>query len=313
MKKLAMVCCLLFPLTVFGFQASINVPNTTGTNAGAVVRANMNNALQAITTQQSGSIAPTTIYPYMSWVDTSATPAVLKVRNGANNAWLVVGNLVDGSGVKFLATEGATTTGGYSFYQDYGQDTGMFSIGDGQVDFYNNGVHTLAFTSNTFTWKGAAIPVADNNLQSSLNADLLDGQHASAFATSVQGTKADAAQPAATAINTSNIASQTVAIAATANRLENKHWVEISGSGSIPNNLYATYFLRMGGGHNYYMPSAWSSSGAVTFSSSAGSAAEGPIRCWITHAPSSASNDYLTCINYSGVTATLNYSVLSWE
>jgi microcystin-dependent protein len=45
---------------------------------------------------------------------------------------------------------------------------------------------------------------------SGLDADLLDGNHATAFATAAQGTKADNAQPAATAINTTNITSYIV-------------------------------------------------------------------------------------------------------
>ena len=51
---------------------------------------------------------------------------------------------------------------------------------------------------------------------SGLDADLLDGISSSGFATAAQGAKADAAQPAATAITTSNIGSQSVAYATSA-------------------------------------------------------------------------------------------------
>ena len=54
--------------------------------AGATVRADINNALLAISSSNSGSSAPSTTYAYELWVDTSNN--LLKLRNGANNAWL---------------------------------------------------------------------------------------------------------------------------------------------------------------------------------------------------------------------------------
>lgn len=55
--------------------------------SGAAVRADINNALGAIATQNSGSSAPSTTYAYMRWPDT--TNGVLKRRNAANSGWLV--------------------------------------------------------------------------------------------------------------------------------------------------------------------------------------------------------------------------------
>ena len=52
-----------------------------------------------------------------------------------------------------------------------------------------------------------------------MDSDTVDGKHASDFATAAQGVKADAAQPASTAITTSNIASQTVAYAQVAYKI----------------------------------------------------------------------------------------------
>jgi len=54
-------------------------------------RTDINAALSAIVTQNSGTTAPSTTYPYMIWVDTSTNPATLKQRNGANNAWVTIG------------------------------------------------------------------------------------------------------------------------------------------------------------------------------------------------------------------------------
>lgn len=61
--------------------------------AGAAFRSDLNNALSAIVTQNSGATAPTTTYAFMMWVDTSVTPNLLKMRNAANNAWITVGDV----------------------------------------------------------------------------------------------------------------------------------------------------------------------------------------------------------------------------
>ncbi len=55
--------------------------------SGAVFRADLNAALSAIATLNSGGSAPSTTYAYMWWADT--TNAVLKQRNSANSAWII--------------------------------------------------------------------------------------------------------------------------------------------------------------------------------------------------------------------------------
>ena len=70
-------------------QSALNIPN----EAGAAFRADVNAALQALATMQSAGTAPATAYPFQLWADTSTSPATLKQRNSANNAWLVVGTL----------------------------------------------------------------------------------------------------------------------------------------------------------------------------------------------------------------------------
>jgi len=58
---------------------------------GASVRADLNNALAAIVTNNSGTSAPSTTYAYQLWVDT--TNNLLKQRNSANSAWETVAEL----------------------------------------------------------------------------------------------------------------------------------------------------------------------------------------------------------------------------
>ncbi len=55
----------------------------------------MNDCFQALATLSSGNSAPGTIYPYQYWVDTGASPALLKQRNGANTAWITLGRAAD--------------------------------------------------------------------------------------------------------------------------------------------------------------------------------------------------------------------------
>ena len=56
-------------------QHDYNIANQTGAN----FRADLNNALSAISSNNSGSSEPFTMYAYEWWIDTSAN--VLKLRN----------------------------------------------------------------------------------------------------------------------------------------------------------------------------------------------------------------------------------------
>lgn len=60
---------------------------------GLAFREDLNNALAAIVSQNSGATAPATTYAYQMWADTNA--GLLKIRNGANNAWVSVCSLAD--------------------------------------------------------------------------------------------------------------------------------------------------------------------------------------------------------------------------
>lgn len=77
--------------------------------AGAAFRADLNNALSAIVTHNSGSTEPTIKYAYQFWVDTSVTPALLKMRNGGNTAWITIGDAT-------AANLGLVTTSALSAY-----------------------------------------------------------------------------------------------------------------------------------------------------------------------------------------------------
>lgn len=59
--------------------------------AGAAFRADLNNALAAIATNQSGSVEPNPSFPFQFWADTGN--GLLKQRNAANTAWIKLGPL----------------------------------------------------------------------------------------------------------------------------------------------------------------------------------------------------------------------------
>lgn len=59
--------------------------------SGSAFRSDLNNALSAIVSTNSGGSAPSTTYAYMVWADT--TTGIRKMRNGANNAWINIGDL----------------------------------------------------------------------------------------------------------------------------------------------------------------------------------------------------------------------------
>jgi len=59
--------------------------------SGLALRQDLNNALAAIVSQNSGASEPSTTYAYQWWADT--TTGLLKLRNAANSAWITIGTL----------------------------------------------------------------------------------------------------------------------------------------------------------------------------------------------------------------------------
>ena len=58
---------------------------------GGAVRADLNDALAAIVSNNSDTTEPATLYPYMWWADT--TNGLLKLRAADNASWITVGTL----------------------------------------------------------------------------------------------------------------------------------------------------------------------------------------------------------------------------
>ena len=107
--------------------------------SGAGFRADLNNALAAIVSNNSGATAPATTYAYMPWADT--TTGLFKIRNGANSAWITLYQL-DGEW-STIALENGTAAAPSLYFKDSGTDTGLFSAGTDQVNIATAGVERV--------------------------------------------------------------------------------------------------------------------------------------------------------------------------
>ena len=115
---------------------------------GAAVRSDLNNALAAIVSQNSGATEPATMYAYQWWADT--TTGLLKLRNGANNAWITLREL-DGT---LTIEDGTAGSPGLAFADDL--NTGIYSPGADQVAISTGGTARLTATTTGIT---SALPV----------------------------------------------------------------------------------------------------------------------------------------------------------
>jgi len=158
--------------------ADYNVANASG----ASVRSDINNILQAVVTLNSGTSEPSTMYPFMIWVDT--TNNVVKMRNGANDAWLTMpfamnaSNSVDINGGAIDGTtigSSSASTGAFTTLSTTGaltQDGGaVFNEASADVDFRveSNGNANMLFVDggNNRVGIGQDTPTADLHITGS--------------------------------------------------------------------------------------------------------------------------------------------------
>jgi len=137
-------------------QHDYDIANQSGAN----FRADLNNALDAIVSNNSGSSEPSTTFAYEWWIDTSAN--VLKLRNSANNAWITLplsitadnstsGALtVNGN----LSTTGTLDVNGGEVILDADADTSITADTDDQIDFRVGAVDVMTLTNSHLVLKG---------------------------------------------------------------------------------------------------------------------------------------------------------------
>tara|TARA_R100001163_G_scaffold43025_2_gene32475 strand:+ start:4099 stop:5769 length:1671 start_codon:yes stop_codon:yes gene_type:complete len=113
------------------------IDNSTGAN----VRADINNALAAIVSNNSSSSEPsTTKYAYMWWADT--TNGILKIRNSANDGWVELLQL-DGT---LTLEDGSASSPALSFRDDL--NTGVYSAAADRFNIAAGGVDYLEIKSD---------------------------------------------------------------------------------------------------------------------------------------------------------------------
>jgi hypothetical protein len=105
-------------------------------------RSDINSALQALASLSSGASAPSTTFAYQLWVDTTADPNILNIRNSANNAWIKIGEVNQGSAAFILTAyailqAGSAAAPSHSF--DVDRDTGMYRAAANIIGFATNG------------------------------------------------------------------------------------------------------------------------------------------------------------------------------
>tara|TARA_R100000426_G_scaffold74084_1_gene51797 strand:+ start:379 stop:1356 length:978 start_codon:yes stop_codon:yes gene_type:complete len=123
--------------------------------SGADFRADANNALAAIVSNNSNSSSPSTTYAYQWWADTSNN--VLKIRNSANNDWIELFQL-DGT---LTLEDGSASTPALAFRDDL--NTGIFSGSADEFNIATAGVERLVINSSGQVGIGAD-PVSNNKL-----------------------------------------------------------------------------------------------------------------------------------------------------
>ena len=107
--------------------------------SGAAVRADLNNALAAIVSNNSNATSPATTYAYQWWADT--TTGQLKLRNSANSAWITIFEL-DGT---MLMEDGSASAPGLAFASDL--DTGFAKNGTNGLMVTAGGVQRFSVSA----------------------------------------------------------------------------------------------------------------------------------------------------------------------
>ncbi len=117
------------------------IPN----GSGSVVRADLNDALLALFSQNSSATAPPETVAYMPWADTAN--GLFKIRNAANSDWITLYQL-DGEWTT-IALENGTAAAPSLYFKDSGTDTGVYSPGADQVAITTAGVQRVNFNGAT--------------------------------------------------------------------------------------------------------------------------------------------------------------------
>lgn len=132
--------------------------------SGSSFRSDLNNALAAIVSQNSGASAPSTTFAYQTWADT--TDNVLKIRNAANDGWIELYQL-DGT----LTIEAGTVSApGLAFRGDL--DTGIWRPAANQFAISTNAIERVEWGTSEVVFNDGGNPY-DFRVEGDTDANLL--------------------------------------------------------------------------------------------------------------------------------------------
>ena len=148
--------------------------------SGAAFRADLNNVLAAIVSNNGGAAQPSPTYAYMWWDDLAT--GLVKKRNAANNGWYVVGTL-GATNLGLLSLAGGTLTGALlvddsgtaalpAIAFDGDPNTGIFSPGADQLAIATNGVERVEFGNTEVVFNDGGADV-DFRVEGDTKANLL--------------------------------------------------------------------------------------------------------------------------------------------
>ena len=138
-------------------QHDLSISNQTFPNT----RTDLNNALQALGTLQSGATAPSTTYANMLWYDT--TNKYVKMRNEADDAWIslfYVDQTNDRINIESLihTLDGSVSAPSISFEDD--TNTGIYRKAADTIALTAGGTEALSATASGVTMTAATVTTA---------------------------------------------------------------------------------------------------------------------------------------------------------
>ena len=141
---------------------SYNIANGTG----AFVREELNKALAAIQSVNSGSGAPTPAVAYQYFIDTSSDPAQIKQRNAANDGDILLGEV---NGQAYFSN-GTTSKPSISFRNDTA--LGLRRNDSNKLSIVTNGADRVTVASGGSVGIGTTSPSANLHVENSPNCAL---------------------------------------------------------------------------------------------------------------------------------------------
>ena len=128
------------------------------------MRADLNNALAAIVSNNSNATSPATTYAYQWWADTTA--GTLKLRNSANSAWITIFEL-DGT---MLMESGTAAAPGLAFADDL--NTGIHRPAADHFGITTGGTQRVLFKNDLTVFNDGGNDV-DFRVESNSNTHML--------------------------------------------------------------------------------------------------------------------------------------------